>query len=148
MSCWSLSRFSWWATSIPSTQVKLQSLWQVLIKSAIFFPDFQCMNALHTTVSSLFLVPNLGMLQPLPLKLNFVPKFALSYVVEWTIRLMSSILQFLLQLILDIDDIPCPEFLLNLPLSNSEQQSLEFRSTLPSLGNSLDYPWFHTFYGL
>jgi hypothetical protein len=42
--------------------------------------------------------------------------------------------------ILDIAGIPCPEFLLNLPLANSEQQSLEYRSTLSPLGNSLDYP--------
>jgi hypothetical protein len=42
--------------------------------------------------------------------------------------------------ILDINGIPFPEFLLNLLLSNSEQQSLEFHSTLSPLGNSLDYP--------
>jgi hypothetical protein len=102
------------------------------------------MNAMHISVPSLFLVSNSGMLQPLPLKLNFVPKFALSYVVEWTIRLIPSILQFLLQVILDINGICCPEFLLHLPLSNSEQQSLKFHSTLSLLGPSLELSMFST----
>jgi hypothetical protein len=38
---------------------------------------------------------------------------------------------------LDIDDIHCPEYSLNPLLSNSEQQSFEFHSTLSPLGNSL-----------
>jgi hypothetical protein len=37
-----------------------------------------------------------------------------------------------------IDDIPCPEFLLNPLLSNSEHQSLEFHSTFSILDHSLD----------
>ena len=35
-------------------------------------PDFLRMNAMHTSVSSIFVTPNPGMLQSLPLKLNFV----------------------------------------------------------------------------
>ena len=35
-------------------------------------PDFLCMNAMHTSVSSFFLTPIPGILQSLPLKLNFV----------------------------------------------------------------------------
>jgi hypothetical protein len=35
-------------------------------------PDFLCMNAMHTSVSSIFVTPLPGILQSLPLKLNFV----------------------------------------------------------------------------
>jgi hypothetical protein len=35
-------------------------------------PDFLCMNAMHTSVSSIFVTPIPGILQSLPLKLNFV----------------------------------------------------------------------------
>ena len=37
-------------------------------------PDFLCMNAMHTLVFSHFIASKPGILQPLPLKLNFVPK--------------------------------------------------------------------------
>src|SRR5215216_5392201 len=36
------------------------------------YSDFLCMNAMHTSVFSLFLSSNVGMLQTLPLKINFV----------------------------------------------------------------------------
>jgi hypothetical protein len=45
---------------------------------------------------------------------------------------------------LDIDGIPCPEFLLIPLLSNSEQQSLEFHSTFSLLNQSLGLPMFST----
>ena len=35
-------------------------------------PDFLCMNAMHTSVCSMFVTPLPGILQSLPLKLNFV----------------------------------------------------------------------------
>ena len=43
-------------------------------------PDFLCMNAMHTLVFSHFIASKPGILQPLPLKLNFVPKFERSHV--------------------------------------------------------------------
>jgi hypothetical protein len=45
-------------------------------------PDFLCMNAMHTLVFSHFIASKPGILQPLPLKLNFVPKFERSHVSE------------------------------------------------------------------
>ena len=45
-------------------------------------PDFLCMNAMHTLVFSHFVASKPGILQPLPLKLNFVPKFERSQVSE------------------------------------------------------------------
>jgi hypothetical protein len=63
-SCWSLSRFSWWATSIPSTQVKLQSLWYVLFKSAKILRIFYAWNAMHTSVASILWPLILGYYSP------------------------------------------------------------------------------------
>jgi hypothetical protein len=45
---------------------------------------------------------------------------------------------------LDTDDIHCPECSLNPLLSNSEQLSLEFHSTLSFLGHSLELSMFST----
>src|SRR3954464_14462810 len=38
------------------------------------YSDFLCMNAMHTSGFSLLLSSNAGMLQNLPLKINFVPE--------------------------------------------------------------------------
>ena len=54
------------------------------------FPDFLCMNAMHTLVFSHFVASKPGILQPLPLKLNFAPKFERSHVSECGIDLNRS----------------------------------------------------------
>jgi hypothetical protein len=52
-SYWSLSRSSWWGTSIPSSQVKLQSLWYILFKRVKITWIFYAWNAMHTSVVSI-----------------------------------------------------------------------------------------------
>ena len=69
------------------------------------------MNAMHTLVFSLFLASKPGILQPLPLKLNFVPKFERSHVSECgtdlnRLRSLSSSMVISLDI---IGYIPCPD---------------------------------------
>jgi hypothetical protein len=114
-------------------------------KNAQKFPwfFFKCMNAMHISISSLFLVSHPGMLQTLPLKINFVLKFGLSYVVEWT---CCYHLFFNSSTWLDIDDTSLTRTSLESSLSDSEQLSLgsvlRFLPTLlvnPILFSSLIY---------
>jgi hypothetical protein len=74
-------------------------------------PDFLCMNAMHTLVFSHFIASKPGILQPLPLKLNFVPKFERSHVSECGTDLNRS-KSFLYSLVISLDIvgyIPCPD---------------------------------------
>jgi hypothetical protein len=86
---------------------------------------------------------NPGILQSLPLKLNFIPKFSLSYdKAEVVVGIIHLAIPSPTKL--DIDGNPCPECSLNLLLSNSEQRSLEFHSTFSHRGHSLELFMFST----
>jgi hypothetical protein len=87
------------------------------------FLDFLCMNAMHISISCLFLVSHPGMLQTLPLKINFVPKFGLSYVVEWTCCCYHLFCNSS-STWLDIDDTSLTRISLEYSLFDSEQLSL------------------------
>jgi hypothetical protein len=96
------------------------------------------MNAMHTSVFSLFLASHPGMLQTLPLKINFVPKFGLSYVVGWTCCCYHPCCNSSSNW-LDIGDISLFRMSLESSLSNSEQSLLErVQCCLPTfLGNPI-----------
>src|SRR4051812_41954948 len=58
------------STKLREASITLTSF----VKKRENYSDFLCMNAMHTSEFSLFLSFNVGMLQALPLKINFVPE--------------------------------------------------------------------------
>ena len=73
-------------------------------------PDFLCMNAMHTLVFSHFIASKPGILQPLPLKLNFVPKFERSHVSEcWNVLNRSPSFNSMVITLDIIEYIPSPD---------------------------------------
>jgi hypothetical protein len=88
-----------------------------------------------------FVTSNPGILQSPPLKLNFVPKFTLSYVVGQT-WCGIIYLDVPLPTNWNLDSILCPECSSNLLLSDSEQELLEFHPSWFLLGQSLGLSMF------
>ena len=85
-------------------------------------PDFLCMNAMHTLVFSHFVASKPGILQPLPLKLNFVPKFERSHVSEcWNVLNRSPSFNSMVIILDIVVYIPCPDSSWNPIVFASEQ---------------------------
>jgi hypothetical protein len=84
-----------------------------------------------------FVTSNPGILQSLPLKQTLSRSFR-SHTLRNELVVDNISLAIPSPTNVDIVDIPCPEFLLILQLSNSEQWSLDFHSTFSHCGHSLE----------
>jgi hypothetical protein len=91
--------------SIPIDTSETLITLTVLIKSAKILQIFWCINAMHTSVFSLFLALHPGMLQTLPLKINFILEvwtlLRLGWAYPWYPLVRNSTSNWL-----DIEDIP------------------------------------------